>query len=33
MGFVMAMFMNAMEFRDAELIGNVRQSTRKALRV
>ena len=33
MGFVMALFMNAMEFRDVELIGNVRSSTKKALRV
>lgn len=33
MGMVFALFMNAMEYRDIEMIGNVRQSTKKALRV
>jgi hypothetical protein len=33
MGFVMALFMNAMEYRDIEMIGTIRQSARQTLKV
>lgn len=33
MGFVMALFMNAMEYRDIEMVGAVRQSAKQTLKV